>query len=161
MNSSERAQERRSRDRRGARRTAAGDESWFGAFSADADTQAGGDDSAPARASGYKSHFDQPTQPQESKALDDSRFLARQAARMVESGQTAFERLYRAFIAARAALGLALVVALAVGRLFGLRPTVWVTLLSVAYAVLSISLWALPRYGGFQRADAGRLKTVR
>lgn len=146
MNDSERAQERRSRERRGTRRSAAGDESWFGAFSADADTQVRDDEAGPDRTSEEKSHFDHPTQPQESKALDDSRFLARQAARMVESGQTAFERLYRAFIAARAALGLALVVALVVGLAFGLRPTVWVTLLSIAYAVLSISLWALPRF---------------
>jgi len=60
-------------------------------------------------------------------------------------GQTAFERLYRAFIAARAALGLALVIALAVGGAFGLRPNLWAALISLAYAGVAMSMWALPR----------------
>ena len=58
---------------------------------------------------------------------------------------TTFERLYRAFIAARAALGVALVVTLAVAGVFGLRPTPTIVALSLAYATLAISMWLLPR----------------
>ncbi|HEX7435482.1 MAG TPA: ATP-binding protein, partial [Caldimonas sp.] len=56
------------------------------------------------------------------------------------------ERIYRAFIAARAALGVALVVTLGVAGLFGLRPTQLIALVSVAYAALAISMWLLPRF---------------
>ena len=151
MSSSDRAAERRLADRRRARRPNASDESWFGAFSSDRDTQIRDDelldgerplpagDEAGASAASAATDDDEP-------ALDDSRFLSRTAARVVESGQTAFERIYRAFIAARAALGLALVVALAIGGLFGLRPTVPVIAISLLYAFAAIGLWLLPRY---------------
>jgi len=148
MSGSERAQERRSAERRGTRRAPAADESWFGAFSSDADTQLREDD-APEGDDEYKSHFDHPPRARaEGRKSPDSRFLLREATRMVESGQTAFERLYRAFVAARAALGLALALAMAVGGLFGLRPTLPVVLVSVVYAVAAIGLWALPRLRG-------------
>ena len=65
-----------------------------------------------------------------------------------QTGQTTFERIYRTFIASRAALGFALVVTLGVARLFGLRPTPLVSLVSIAYAVLAISMWLLPRFRG-------------
>ena len=76
---------------------------------------------------------------------DDSSFMARQAQRVVVSGQTGFERLYGAFLTARAALGVALMLTLVVASLFGLRPDASVGAVSVVYAALSISLWALPR----------------
>ena len=145
MSGQERGQERRSADRRGTRRAPVADESWFGAFSSDADTQLREDD-VPEVDDEYRSHFDHPPRARaDSKKPEDSRFLLREAARVVASGQTAFERLYRAFIAARAALGLALAVAMSVGGLFGLRSTLSVTIVSVAYAVAAIGLWALPR----------------
>ena len=140
MSNSDRSAERRFGDRRHMRRLVAADESWFGAFSSDGDTQVRDDerldDDAAAAAA--------PEQPEDSRL--DSRFLSRTAAKVAESGQTAFERLYRAFVAARAALGGALVVALALGGLFGLRPTFAVTSISLVYAALSIGLWILPRY---------------
>ena len=77
---------------------------------------------------------------------DDSSFMARQAQRVVVSGQTGFERLYRAFLTARAALGVALMVTLVVASLFGLRPDAPVGVISVVYATLSISMWLLPRF---------------
>ncbi|MEP7299202.1 MAG: histidine kinase, partial [Burkholderiales bacterium] len=151
MSDNDRAGERRSGDRRAGRRSVFADESWFGAFSSDADTQLPDEPppTAPDATGGYRSHFDEPPPPSRAdkpKEADDSRFLTREATRMVESGQTAFERLYRAFIAARAALGVALVLAIAVGGLFGLRPAWWITLISVAYAAAAVSLWALPRF---------------
>ncbi|HEY4067472.1 MAG TPA: ATP-binding protein [Burkholderiaceae bacterium] len=156
--------ERRSRDRRDHRRSAFSDESWFGAFSSEDDTvlpDIGAAETArapSAAAAGvdntaYKSHFDHPPAPhasQDARAADDAPrgdppFLRREATRMVQSGQTAFERLYRAFIAARAALGLALLLALLVAALFGQRANWVVSLVSLVYATASIGLWALPR----------------
>jgi two-component system sensor histidine kinase PilS (NtrC family) len=117
------------------RRPAVGDESWFGAFGATGD--------APSLA-------------------DDSRFAVswqtdpvggerRRSTRADAVATTTFERLYGAFIAARAALGVALVLTLALAGAFGLRPAPAVAALSVAYAALSISMWLLPR---FRRAAA-------
>ena len=151
MSGDQRSQERRSGDRRAGRRSAFADESWFGAFSSDADTQLR-DDDAPTTAAdepaASRSHFENPPQRPRADAdkPDDSRFLLREATRVVESGQTAFERLYRAFIAARAALGLALVLALTVGGLFGLRLNLWAALVSLVYASVAISMWVLPRF---------------
>ena len=146
--SSDRAAERRHAERRRTRRPIASDESWFGAFSSDGDTHIRGDSlpygesplpgQAEAAAPAPATDDDEP--------VLDSRFLSRTAARVVESGQTAFERLYRACIAARAALGLALVVALSIGGLFGLRPTPAVIGISLAYAICAVGLWLLPRY---------------
>ncbi len=142
MSSAERSSERRFADRRRTRRPVAADESWFGA---DADSQIREDElpyDDPRAATGAAGE----PPPAASDGAPDARFLSRAAARVVESGQTAFERLYRAFVAARAALGLALVVALVLGGLFGLRPTPIVTLISSAYAALAIGMWLLPRY---------------
>jgi two-component system sensor histidine kinase PilS (NtrC family) len=151
MSQGDRSTERRLADRRRGRRPAAADESWFGAFSSDGDTQFR-DDDAPQDETGAAAsarHASRPAADRADEAADsrfDSRFLSRTAARVVESGQTAFERIYRAFVAARAALGLALVVALGVGGVFGLRPTLPVIGISLAYAALAIWLWALSRY---------------
>jgi len=151
MSGDQRSEERRSGDRRAGRRSVFADESWFGAFSTDADTQLR-DDDAPTTAAGEaaasRSHFENPPPRPRADAdkPDDSRFLLREATRVVESGQTAFERLYRAFIAARAALGLALVLALTVGGLFGLRLNLWAALVSLVYASVAISMWVLPRF---------------
>ncbi|KQW40179.1 ATP-binding protein [Rhizobacter sp. Root404] len=155
MTAAERASERRFGDRRRSRRPAAADESWFGAFAYDADTQVrddGTSDLADAAALDARDSAHLEPDPAVAARGDrpgstDWRFVSRTASRVAELGQTAFERLYRAFTAARAALGLALVAALAVGGVFGLRPTPAVTAISVAYAALAIGLWLLP----FQR----------
>ena len=76
----------------------------------------------------------------------DSRFLSGQALRIVGAGTTAFERIYRAFISARAALGLALLLTLGVSGLFGVLPGLPVLLLCLGYAALAISMWLLPRF---------------
>ncbi|MES1161594.1 MAG: PAS domain-containing protein, partial [Rhizobacter sp.] len=154
---SERGVERRARDRRDGRRSAFADESWFGAFSSEDDTQFDDEPSGTAPlsatptqpADAYTSHFEQPPPPRprdvaSDKPADNTRFLLREAKRMVESGQTAFLRLYRAFIAARAALGPALVLAMGLASAFGARPAWWVMVISVVYAVLAIGMWALP-----------------
>ena len=158
MSESSRGTERRSADRRGGRRAPVADESWFGAFSSEGDTQLREDDPSEAAsvAAEYASTFESARRSSMNssasggKASDDkpgdSRFMLREATRVVESGQTAFERLYRAFIAARAALGLALAAAMAVGGMFGLRATLWTVIVSVTYAILAIGMWVVPRY---------------
>ena len=110
-----------------------GEESWFGGFNATGDTQS---------------------------LIDDSRFTASwqtDAEARLRRGpaagvaSTTFERIYRAFIAARAALGAALAATLGVGSAFGLRPSAPIAALSIVYATLAISMWLLPR---FRRAAA-------
>ncbi len=109
-------------------RPAPSEESWFGGFNAAPDTQS---------------------------LIDDSRFAASwqsDAEARLRRGpvagvaSTTFERIYRAFIAARAALGAALVATLGVASVFGLRPSVPIGALSLAYAALAISMWLLPRF---------------
>ena len=149
MNRKDRPDERRSADRRRARRTLPPDESWFGAFSDSAETefaQDSGSEGADDQFDDYRSHFEHPPRARGPTEPDDSRFLAREAARVVESGMTAFERLYSAFIAARAALGGTLLATLIVSSVFGVHPSLPVALVGTAYAVLAIGLWMLPRY---------------
>ncbi|MGY4827844.1 ATP-binding protein [Sphaerotilaceae bacterium SBD11-9] len=117
------------------------DESWFGALGVDGDTQLRDD----ARASEEESRYDG-SWAAARDAESDSRFLTRQARRIIGSGQTAFQRIYSAFIAARAALGVALIATVAIAGIFSVRPSLPVIVVSVTYAVLALMLWALPRY---------------
>ena len=160
MSEATRAAERRIADRRRMRRAPAHEESWFGAFAPIEDTQlreeelrGAGDsgfaagfigDSASADAPGPEADRREHDEAPEAPSGDDSRFLARQAARLVETGQSAFERIYGVFIAARAALGVALLMAVTAGGLFGLRPSYSAIFVSGTYAVLAIGLWLLP-----------------
>ena len=105
------------------------DESWFGAFGPSGDTAAMIDES----------HFT-------ASWHADAQVPGRAARASREVASTTFERIYRAFIAARAALGVALVATLVVGGVFGLRPTAAIVALSVAFATLAISMWLLPRF---------------
>jgi two-component system sensor histidine kinase PilS (NtrC family) len=138
MSTPARPSERRFSDRHASRKPVVAEESWFGAFGSDTELHEEGspDD---------ESHFVNGLHQAET-AAKDSRFLSRQASRAVKSGVSAFERIYRTFIAARAALGVALVATLAAAGLFGSRPTYPIMLVSIAYAGLAISLWLLPRY---------------
>jgi len=143
-------------DRRRTRRAPSHEESWFGAFAPIGDTQLREEDLRNAGDSAFTPGFgaDTVASPSSSDADradrdaapsgEDSRFLARQAARLVETGQSAFERIYRVFIAARAALGVALLAAVTAGGLFGMRPSYPAMVVSGAYAVLAIGLWLLP-----------------
>lgn len=116
------------------------DESWFGALGVDGDTQMRGD-APPAE---DESRYDGNWAAMRGHEAD-SRFLTRQARRIVGSGQTAFQRIYGAFIAARAALGAALIATVSVSGFFGVRPPLPVLALSLFYASLAVATWALPR----------------
>ena len=152
MTEAARPVERRRGDRRRAARSSPQPptvESWFGAIGVSPDPQHR-DDGWP---DADDTHFDAGWQEAE-EAQGDSRFLSRQALRIVGSGANAFERIYTAFLAARAALGTLLLAAQLVAELFGLRPPPAVTLLCSAYAAQAILWWRLPR---FRRASAQSL----
>ena len=134
--------ERRVSERRGARRSLSADESWFEAFGTANDT---------VRARG-PDPVDTVTPPPDGDWLDpetaegDASFASRQQLHADSSGQTTFARLYRTFIGARAVLGIALVATLGVVTLFGVRPSLAVTAVSVLYAGLAIGMWLVPRF---------------
>jgi two-component system sensor histidine kinase PilS (NtrC family) len=83
----------------------------------------------------------------------DTRFLSRQARRLVR-GSGGFDRIYRAFVAARAGLGLALVLAQGLAWLLSPTANAVAALLCVAYAAQALALWLLPRFGGRVRPAA-------
>jgi len=128
--------ERRSGDRRRAdRRSASGrrrDDSLFGSTSGDA--------------LGGESFFD-PGWLAAGDAPADSRFMMRQARRIVQAQDSALTRVYRTYAAARAAVGLGLVLAQAAVALIGARGGAAITAISLAYAAQAITLWLLPRLG--------------
>ncbi|MBL8324335.1 MAG: histidine kinase [Rubrivivax sp.] len=76
----------------------------------------------------------------------DSRLLLRHARRVAEAQDTALVRVFRTYVAARALVGVGLVVAQGLSAAMGLRYAGLLGLLSVAYAVQAITLWLLPRF---------------
>jgi two-component system sensor histidine kinase PilS (NtrC family) len=133
-----RQRDRRRGDRRRVERSI--DESWFGVLgvngASDLDSE-DWDDTDASRLEGWRSDESTPA---------DSRFLPRQALRLISGGGSAFQRIYRTFVTARAALGLALVVAQLVGAIFGLRGAGGPLVVCLAYAAQAIALWVMPRF---------------
>ncbi len=134
--------ERRQQDRRASRRDPRNaDQSWFGTRAAEAepiDMQWFGDATSPSVSAW-------------SEAADgDSRFLTRDLGRdsAPSNGNepTAFQRLYRVFLGARAAVGVALIVAQLVAWAFGVRPPAWVVVLCVLYAAVALVMWWAPKW---------------
>lgn len=126
-------------ERRARRRAEPADESWFGAIGVSSDPQA--EDTAFDEAeSRYGAGL------AAAGATPDSGFLSRQARRIINAGPTAFDRIYRVFLGARAAIGVALILTVVLAGMFGSRPSVAVAVLSVAYAALALSMWVLPQF---------------
>jgi two-component system sensor histidine kinase PilS (NtrC family) len=117
---------------RPARRRSVVDESWFGAFGSTGDAPSLVDDSR------FTVSWLNDSEAAQARSSGSSRSIA----------ETTFERIYGAFIAARAAIGIALIITLALTGAFGLRPTLAVTAVSIAYATLAISMWLLPPFRG-------------
>ncbi len=128
--------ERRLGSRREVAAPRSPDESWFGGADPAADTEPRATD---PRFGADWQHSDQEDADSIPSADDGGDVGARAST---------FERIYRAFTAARAALGVALVLTLGLARMLGLRPTEAVSLVSVGYAALAISMWLLPRFRG-------------
>lgn len=83
-----------------------------------------------------------------------------------ESGETAkdasthtFFRIYRAFLAARAALGITLLGILVGAMLFGSQPTWWMLGLTALYAAATLIWWGLPSQRRAQAPTQHTLKT--
>ncbi|KPF59470.1 histidine kinase [beta proteobacterium AAP51] len=81
------------------------------------------------------------------EAPADSRFLRRQARRIVHAQDDALARVYRTYAAARAVIGLGLVGVVGAASLLGTRPPEWLAIISLLYGVQAITLWLLPRFG--------------
>jgi len=128
MSEAARERDRRMGERRQPRRSPTADESWFGAFGSAEDTQVSQYENSPEMKAKAGDSAAAPA-----SSTSDSRLFSRQAERIVSAGQTAFDRIYRTFIGARAALGVALVVFTAQAlvsarwlRLFRFGPAEWV-----------------------------------
>ena len=75
---------------------------------------------------------------------EGSWFVEAPPAEPAESS-AAFERLYRAFLTARAALGLALIGAQLIAAVLSTRPAPSTMALSASYAAAAVALWLLPQ----------------
>ena len=95
---------------------------------------------------GSESYFD-PAWLGAADLAGDSGFIGAQVRGTHAAGQdSAFARVLRTYTAARAAIGVGLVVAHSAASLSGVRPSVWLVMISLVYAVQAISLWLLPRF---------------
>lgn len=79
-----------------------------------------------------------------SRAGDGGWFVEALPAEPAE-GSASFGRLYRAFLAARAALGVALIAAQLIAAALATPPASSTLALSASYAVAAVSLWLLPQ----------------
>jgi two-component system, NtrC family, sensor histidine kinase PilS len=144
-----RATERRIADRRQTPRRAT-DESLFGALGVSADSQ------------GAPESFFDPGWVAAGDLTSDSRFLTREARRIVAAQDNALARIYRTYAAARAAIGIGLVATQVVTGWLAVRAPVWLALVCIAYAVQAVTLWLLPRFevmpGPHQAARQRRLQ---
>lgn len=127
-------------------RRVAPEESWFGALGVGDDTRLDAAD-----ALGDESRYDGDWGDLQGQSPLDSRFISRQARRLVSTTRPSFQRIYRAFLGARAALGMALLVAQVVASLFSGKPPALVLGICVGYAAAAVSVWLLP---GLNMANA-------
>ena len=132
--------ERRRSDRRGTPPPVAAADSLFDAMGVAPEAAYDGDGAPGADRSGFVPGWG------DSASGADSRFLSRQARRIVSAGSVStFERLYRIFVSARAVLGVALLLAQILGNLFGALSPLALTV-CLLYATQALTLWALPRF---------------
>lgn len=127
-------------------RRVAPEESWFGALGVGDDTRLDTTD-----ALSDESRYDGDWGDLQGQSPLDSRFISRQARRLVSTTRPSFQRIYRAFLGARAALGMALLVAQVVASLFSGKPPALVLGICVGYAAAAVSVWLLP---GLNMANA-------
>ena len=132
--------DRRSNDRRqGDRRRppqSTHDDSWLSAWGDAANSRQGSGQTG--RHGDASSLFD--TDPD---GVGDSRFIARQAARLVSTDGAALPRILRTYVTARALLSLALALAPWLASLTGGKVPVVLMIVCLAYASQAVSLWLL------------------
>lgn len=95
-------------------------------------------------------------QGEDGESFFDPAWLSASAAPQEPGDAGALARIYRTYAAARAAFGVALVVAQAVAGLAGTRLSLGLTLLCIAYAGQAIMLWLLPRFRPLTTAQVPR-----
>ncbi len=83
----------------------------------------------------------------------DSRFLSRQARRIAAAGPSAFVRLFRMFVNARAVLGVALLGAVLLITALAVTPPPAITALCAAYAFAALAVALFPRWLGLPTAN--------
>ena len=91
----------------------------------------------------------------------DSRLIDRQTRRLTQAQETAFARVHRTYLAARAAIGVGLVAVHGISSLSGFKSTEWLVLVSVVYALQAITLWLLPRFGAMAQPAGQQLQRRR
>ena len=133
-----RQSDRRRGDRRRVDRSI--DESWLEALGVGPDTRMDADTWDGAHESRLESWNSVEAEPA------DSRFLSRQAMRLISGSGSAFQRIYRTFTTSRAALGVALLAAQLGGAMFGVRVNLPALGLCALYAVQAVGLRFLPRF---------------
>ena len=126
----------RARDRRVSQRDQPLGRSWFGVLDGLPESEQGPNSVGAGGESVSPSESDTGFQ-------ESTHFFSREARRLVGSGQTAFQRIYRAFLGARAALAVVLVMSLVLTTVLGSRPSWIVAVITVVYAVQALSLWLL------------------
>ena len=131
--------DRRLNDRRAPPRSTS-DEAWLSAWGDPAQSRHGLDSRSPLPAD---------TGP---AAASDDRFMAREAKRMLAGDGAALPRILRAYVAARAALGLALALAPWLGAMLGARLPLPLLVMCLLYAGQAVSMWLLHDPGSDQPA---------
>lgn len=130
--------DRRRGDRRRVDRSI--DESWLAALGVGADTRIDAQEWAETNESRLENWNSTQGEPA------DSRFLSRQAVRLISGSGSAFQRIYRTFITSRAALGVALLVAQLTSSVFGVRANLAALVLCTLYAAQAVGMRFLPRF---------------
>jgi two-component system sensor histidine kinase PilS (NtrC family) len=115
------------------------DESWFAALGVSNDTQIDDEGAAGQRESRYTDWG--------GPEGEDSRFLTRQARRMLGVAQPSFQRIYRAFLGARVAVGMLLLGAQGAAHLIGAGTSgvPWALITCAGYVVATLVVWWLAR----------------
>jgi two-component system sensor histidine kinase PilS (NtrC family) len=130
-----RNKDRRRKDRRQAQGQRAAD-SLFGAL--------GGIDT---QSSDVQSIFDPGWLAAGDAATVESKVLLREALRLAQKQDSALARVYRTYAAARAVVGVGLVLAVGLGSLLAAGSSEVVAALCLVYALQAVTLWVLPRFG--------------
>jgi len=140
--------DRRRGDRRQHEPRTVAEESWFGALGVGGDTDLQdtlGDSGAPRQRAPQPGGDGARDPGAAAAAQDDRRDETREARRLATSGETALRRVFRTYVAARAALGLLLAMVPWIVTLPGGQSALPLILLCVAYGVQSVSFWMLPQ----------------
>lgn len=124
------------------------EESWFGAMGAEGDTEIQADADLDAGPGPRSVDPGQRSAAGSSAADDDRRQQSREARRVAASEDTALRRVFRTYVAARAALGVLLAVLPWIAALSGGRSSLPLILVFWAYAAQSVAFWMLPRWRG-------------